>query len=72
MNRGKVHTYLGMNLNFSSKGIVEITMINYVDKIIELFDKACSELEDGYKVVSGHRGLLLQHPTTYLKWIEML
>ena len=64
--RGEVHTYLGMTLDFATPKLVKVTMIDYVDEIIELWDKACSELDDGYKVI------LQQHPTTYSRYMEML
>ena len=51
--RGKVHTYLGMKFDFSTPKIVKITMLKYVDEIVELWDKACSALDDWYEVVSS-------------------
>jgi hypothetical protein len=51
--RGKVHNYLGMMLDFATSKIVKVTMLKYVDEIIGSWDKACSELNDGYKPVSG-------------------
>ena len=35
--RGHKHDYLGMNLDFSKKGEVDIDMIPYIKKIIEAF-----------------------------------
>ena len=63
--RGKVHKYLGMTFDFSTAKMVKVTLLEYVDEIIELWDKACSELDDGYKVYLVARGLLLQHLTIY-------
>jgi hypothetical protein len=40
MNRGKVHKYLGMMMDYTICGQVKITMIDYVDKILTAFDKA--------------------------------
>jgi hypothetical protein len=37
--RGKVHEYLGMNLDYSTKGEIKITMIPYIREILELFHK---------------------------------
>jgi hypothetical protein len=34
INRGKKHEYLGMNIDFSVKGEVRITMYDYVEKLI--------------------------------------
>lgn len=35
VTRGKVHDYLGMRLDYSKKGEVHITMIEYIDKMLE-------------------------------------
>jgi hypothetical protein len=51
--RGKVNKYLGMMLDFATLKIVKVTMLEYVDEIIGSGVKACSELDDGYKAVSG-------------------
>ncbi len=53
--QGKVHKYLGMMLDFATSKIVKVTMLKYVDDIIGSWDKACSELNDGYKAVSGRK-----------------
>ncbi len=51
--RGKVHKYLGMMLDFATSKIIKVTMLEYVDEIIGSWDKACCELNNGYKAVSG-------------------
>jgi hypothetical protein len=40
VSRGKIHKYLGMTLDFTTRGQVKITMYDYVDEILEAFDKA--------------------------------
>ena len=40
VSRGKVHKYLGMTLDYSIRGQVMITMIDYVDEILNAFNKA--------------------------------
>jgi hypothetical protein len=40
VSRGKVHTYLGMTLDFTLPGRVKITMFDYVEEIIVAFEKA--------------------------------
>jgi hypothetical protein len=40
VSRGKLHKYLGMTLDYTVRGQVKITMLNYVDEIITAFDKA--------------------------------
>jgi hypothetical protein len=39
-SRGKIHKYLGMNLDCNVRGQVNITMFDYVDEILTTFDKA--------------------------------
>jgi hypothetical protein len=40
VSRGKVHTYLGMTLDYTMPGQVKITMTDYVQEILDAFDKA--------------------------------
>jgi hypothetical protein len=40
VSRGKIHTYLRMTRDYTSRGQVKITMFDYVDEIITDFDKA--------------------------------
>jgi hypothetical protein len=70
--RGKVHMYVGMTLDFTTSKIVKVTMFEYIDEIVQAWDKACSELEDGYKEVSGRKRIATQHPTICLKLMRML
>jgi hypothetical protein len=47
ITRGKVHDYLGMNLDYSERGNVKIKMLDYVDKMLadlpaEMYGKASS------------------------------
>ncbi len=37
---GKVHDYLGMDINFANEGIAQILMITYTTKILTNFPKA--------------------------------
>ena len=37
MKRGKVHDYLGMNLDFSEKGSIKVLMVKYVKKVLDEF-----------------------------------
>ena len=37
VNHGKVHEYLGIELYYSEDGKVKISMINYVQKIVDAF-----------------------------------
>jgi hypothetical protein len=40
--RGKVHKYLGMKLDFNV-GVVTVTMIDYVDDVIKVWDEAATK-----------------------------
>jgi len=48
VHRGKVHKYLGMTLDFSTKRQVKISMADYVSEIIEAWDKAELSARDGF------------------------
>ena len=37
VHRGKIHDYLGMDLDFTNKGVVKVAMIKYLKKIISDF-----------------------------------
>jgi hypothetical protein len=60
--RGKVHKYLGTTLDFATSKIVKVTMLKCVDEIIGSWDKACNELDDGYKAVSGCKRIATAAP----------
>jgi hypothetical protein len=40
VSRGKIHMYLGMTLDYTLRGQVKITMLDYVDEILTAFYKA--------------------------------
>ena len=37
VNRGKVHNYLGMDLDYSEKGVVKVSMVKYLQKVLDEF-----------------------------------
>jgi hypothetical protein len=39
VRRGKVHTYLGMKLDYTVHGIVKISMLEFLDEILAGFEK---------------------------------
>jgi hypothetical protein len=62
VSRGKIHKYLGMTLYYSVPGQVKITILDYVDEILAVFDKAEQNVEARRQVriltpVQGRRGL---------------
>jgi hypothetical protein len=64
VSRGRVHKYLGMTLDYTIPGQVNISsMFNYIDKIINAFDmaepkgggtKSSAAPDDLFKVDEGH------------------
>jgi hypothetical protein len=67
VSQGKVHKILGMTLDFATSKIVKVTMLEYVDEIIGSWDKACSELNDRYKAVSGRERIATAAPDDLFK-----
>jgi len=52
VNQGKVHKYLGMNLDFSNKHKVKITVVEYVKEIIAAWDKAATKInQDSFETM---------------------
>ena len=39
VSRGKFHKYLGMNLDYTTKGLCKVTMLDYIEEVIKTFDK---------------------------------
>jgi hypothetical protein len=56
-----------MTLDFATSKIVKVTMLEYVDEIIGSWDNACSELNDGYKTVSGRKRIATAAPNDLFK-----
>ena len=53
--RGRVDIYVGMTLDFTIDKVVKVTTISYVNKIIETWDKACEESQDGFQQIKRQR-----------------
>ena len=56
VHRGKVHKYLGMTLDFSTKRQVKISMIDYVKEVVAAWDNAPKHNNDGFTEVKSKRG----------------
>ncbi len=68
INRGKVHKYLGMTLDFTTDGQVKISMIEYVKDIISAWDKAVKSNSDGFTVIErGRKGRCTAAPEDLFK-----
>jgi hypothetical protein len=71
VSRGRVHKYLGMTLDYTVRGQVNISMFDYADKIINPFDKAepkggstksSAAPDDLFKVDEDRRSSRLKRP----------
>jgi hypothetical protein len=56
-----------MTFDFATSKFVKVTMLEYVDEIVGSWDKACSELDDGYKAVSGCKRIATAAPDNVFK-----
>jgi hypothetical protein len=65
--RGKVHKYLGMTLDFATAKVVKVTMIDYIDEIIETWNRACKEFNNGFKFVGNRRRIATAAPEDLFK-----
>jgi hypothetical protein len=61
-----------MMLDFATSKIVKVIMLKYVDEIVGSWDKACSELNDGYKAVSGCKRIATAAPDNLFKVDEVV
>ena len=56
VSRGKNHKYLGIDLDFTSKGEVKVKMADYTKECIKIFDKV-APLELGTKMSAAPSNL---------------
>jgi hypothetical protein len=64
---GKAHKYLGMQLDFTDDGVVKVTMIDYVDDAIKLWDEAVSKFNDGFERVAKRQRIVTAAPEDLFK-----
>ncbi len=51
VRQGYMHRYLGMTIDYSTKGVTRILMVDYVKDIVMAWDKVSDGIEmDGFKV----------------------
>jgi hypothetical protein len=51
VHQGLVHRYLGMTIDYSTKEVAQILMVNFVKHQVRAWDKASDEIElDGFKI----------------------
>ncbi len=51
VHRGKKHTYLAMDLDYSHTGECHVTMYGYLDGILKAFDEAVKKHGKGWVLV---------------------
>jgi hypothetical protein len=65
--RGKVHKYLGMTLDFATSKLVKVKMFDYVDEIIEVWNRACKEFDNGFEFVANRKKIATAAPEDLFK-----
>ena len=55
VHQGKVHKYLGMTLDFSKQGQCILTMLQYLDGVVQAYDLVKSKYDDGFLPVTKCR-----------------
>jgi hypothetical protein len=67
-----VHKYLGMTINYSTKGVTQIFMVDNVKDIVVAWDKASDRIElDGFKIKYRKSSSRLLHPRTCSRWMRI-
>jgi hypothetical protein len=51
VHRGNTHKYLGMSLDFSHKGQCQVTMHDYIDGILQVYNLAIKDHDNVYQIV---------------------
>ena len=67
VSRGKLHEYLGMTLDFETKGKVTITMIPYVKEIVDQFGKYDPTAKTASSPAAAHLFNVNEQPTLLSK-----
>ena len=65
--RGRVHKYVGMRLDFTTDGVVTVTMIEYIDDVIKEWEEATSKLDDGCEHVISRQRIATAAPDDLFK-----
>ena len=58
VSRGQVHKYLGMTLDFRTKGQCKVSMFDYVEEVLKAFEKAAPK-EEGTKASAAPKDLFV-------------
>ncbi len=57
VHHGKTHKYLVMSLDFSHPNQCRVTMIDFLDEIVVVYDKALKDLSDGFNAVTKKKNV---------------
>jgi hypothetical protein len=55
VRRGKIHDYVGIRFDFTTKGEVHLTMPKHLEDVLETFDKGRNVIENGFVQVKRSR-----------------
>lgn len=58
VSRGKIHKYLGMTLDYSIKGQCKITMLDYIEETLKMFEKVAPK-DSGTKSSAAPKDLFI-------------
>ena len=67
MPKEKKHNYLGMTLDFANEGVVTVTMIDYIDDVINTWNEACAKCDEGFELVSKRQKIITAAPDDLFK-----
>ncbi len=77
VHRGKIHDYLGMDLDYSKEGKIKVCMIRYLIKLIQVFPELIEESAPPpaadyiFKVRDDDEAVMLsddRHEYSTIKW----
>ncbi len=62
VHMGKTHKYLGILLDFFHKGQCRVSMHDYIDGILQAYDLAIKDHDDGYQIVEKRHAKMSTAP----------
>jgi hypothetical protein len=67
VSRAKVRKYLGMTLDFATAKVVKVTMIDYINEIIETWNRAWKEFDNSFEFVANRKRIATAAPEDLFK-----
>jgi hypothetical protein len=65
--RGVVHEHLGMKLDFTTAGVVIVTMIDCLNDVIKAWESAATKFNDGFECVAKRQRIATAAPENLFK-----